>query len=57
MFCLDYSNLQERRNMTKLYRMLECIDFLPTFLEMTMLNSIFDKREMYQPKHNWFEIK
>ena len=57
MLCLDYSNLQERRNMTKFYRMLEGIDFLSMFLEMTMLNSIFDKREMYQPKHNWFEIK
>ena len=32
--------------------MLEGIDFLSMFLEMTMLNSIFDKREMDQPKHN-----
>ena len=32
--------------------MLEGIDFLSMFLEMTMLNSILDKREMYQPKHN-----
>ena len=36
---------------------LEGIDFLSMVLEVTVLNGIFDKREMYQPKHNWIETK
>ena len=34
----------------------EGIDFLPMILKMNVLNSIFYKREMFQPKY-WVEIK
>ena len=37
--------------------MLEGIDFLSVVLEMHVLNGIFYKREMFQPKYNWVEIK
>ena len=39
---LDYSNLQERRNVSKLY-MIVGIDFLSMVLEMKVLNGIFYK--------------
>ena len=35
----------------------EGIDFLPMVLKMNVLNSIFYKREMFQPKYHWVEIK
>ena len=56
--CLDYSYLQERRSISKLYMVaLECIDFLFTILEMNVLNSSFYKRKMFQPKYHWVEVK
>ena len=57
MLCLDYSNLQERRNVSKSYILLEGIDFLYMVLEMNMLNGIFYERKMLQPKYHWVEIK
>ena len=41
MLCLDYSNLQERRNISKLYMMLEDIYFLYIVLEINVLNRYF----------------
>ena len=44
--------------MSKLYMIaLEGVDFLCMVLEMNMLNDIFYKREMFQPKYNWAEVK
>ena len=58
MLCLDYSNLQERRNISKFYiLLLEGIYFLYMVLEMELLNGSFNKRKMFQPKCHWVEIK
>ena len=37
--------------------MLEGINFLSMVSEMNVLNGIFYKREMFQPKYYWIEIK
>ena len=48
MLCLDYSNLQEKRNLRRNYTwLLEGIYFLFIVLEMNVLNDIFYKRKMF----------
>ena len=37
--------------------MLEDTDFLSKVLEINVFNSIFYKREMFQPKYHWIEVK
>ena len=57
MLCLDYSNLEERRNINKLYMIARGQLFPVYVLEMNVPNSIFYKRKMFKPKYNWVEIK
>ena len=37
--------------------MVEGIEFLYMVLEMNVLNDIFYKRKIFQPKYHWVEIK
>ena len=54
MLCLDYSNLQERINISKLY-MLARGHLFPVY---GLGNECaYYKRKMFQPKYNWVEIK
>ena len=54
--CLDYSNLQERRNISKLC-MIARGHLLYIVLEVNVCNSIFYERKMFRPKYHWVEIK
>ena len=56
MLCLDYSSLQERRNISKLYMIDREHYFLYMVLEMNVLNGIFYKRKTFQPKYQWVSI-
>ena len=57
MLCLDYSNLEERRNINKLYMIARGHLFPAYVLEMNVLNGLFYKRKMFQPIYHWVEIK
>ena len=56
MLCLDYSDLQERRNISKLYMIDREHYFLYMVLEINVLNGIFYKRKIFQPKYQWVSI-
>ena len=53
---LDYSNLQERRNISKLYMTVRG-HLLYIVLEVNVRNSIFYERKMFRPKYHWVKIK
>ena len=55
-FCLDYSNLQERRNITKLY-MISRGHWSPVYGLWDEGALVFFTRKIIQPKYHWVEIK
>ena len=47
MLCIDYSNIQEGRNISNLYKwLLEGVDFLSMVFEMNVLSSFLQKRDV-----------
>ena len=57
MFCPDSSNLEDRRNIRKLYMTARGLYILYMVFQMNVLNDIFYERKMFQPKYHWIEIK
>ena len=57
MLCLEYRNLQERRNISKLY-MIARGHWVPLYgLKNECANGIFYKRKIFWPKYHWLEVK
>ena len=59
MLCLDYSNLQEWRNVSKLYMIARGYWFSVYGLEnkFALIFFILQEKDIFQPKYHWVEIK